>query len=188
VIDVDLDAASMARVRLAFSPASEALQLLSVVAAGRHHPVLGDPGPVARAALGHRDVALVAAVTQPGGTGYTPDLLTPKPSIGTDRAVLGAQLEAIAATTLERIELELTVGRFPDGRLPRPVRAALDAGTFAARAAAGLAAFWRAAVAEGWPVIRSSLEADLARKAETMTRHGIGHLLRGLHPAPELRR
>ena len=161
---------------------SEALQLLALAAAGRRHPVLGDPGALARDALGHPDVALVAAVTQPDGTGYTPDLLTPKPLTGPDRSILDTQLDAIASATLERTVVELATWRFPAGRMPRQVRSALDAGTFATRAAAGLATFWRAAFADGWAVIRSSLEADLARRADTMAHKGIGQLLSALHP------
>lgn len=176
-----MDTATMAAVRLAVSPISETLHLLTLAAAKRRHPVLGDPGPLARAALGHRDAALVAAVIQPDGTGYTPDLLTPKPLRGSERSILDDQLDAVAATPPERAVAQVIGGRFPAGRMPREVSAALDAGTFAARAAAGLAAFWRAALADGWPTIRLSLEADLARRAETMSRDGIGRLLSALH-------
>ena len=136
---------------------------------------------MARAALDHPDVALVATVTQPNPSGYTPDLLTPKPVPGNDRSVLDAQLETMAATSPERAALELTVGSYPDGRMPRNIRSAMEAGSFAKRAAAGLAMFWRAALADGWPAIRSSLESDLAYRADAMTRNGIGHMLSGLH-------
>jgi DNA-binding transcriptional ArsR family regulator len=182
MIDVHMDAATMARVRLAISPASEALQLLALASSSRRHPVLGKASTPARDALGHRDVALVAAVLQPDGTGYTPDLLTPKPPSGSLRSILDEQLDAIAATGLERTVDEIANARFPTGRMPRQVRAALDSGTFATRAAAGLAAFWRAAFADGWPALRATLEADLAQRAEAMARNGIGQVLGHLHP------
>jgi len=58
----------------------------------------------------------------------------------------------------------------------------MDAGTFATRAAAGLATFWHNAFADTWTTIRTALEQDLARRADTMTRKGVGYLLGGLHP------
>jgi hypothetical protein len=51
VIQVELDAATVARVRVAASPLFEAVSWLAAVATGTRHPVFGDPGAAARFAL-----------------------------------------------------------------------------------------------------------------------------------------
>jgi DNA-binding transcriptional ArsR family regulator len=174
VIQANLDAATLARVRLAMSPAAEATAWLALTAGRGQHPVFGDPGAAARAALADRDAELVAAVLPPPGTrAYTPDLLTPKPLAG-----LAEQLDRIAATPAETVADQLaSTGR----ALPPPVRAAVDDGTFARRAARGLHRFWCAAIADGWTSLRATMDADLADRARTMATWGVGALLESLH-------
>jgi DNA-binding transcriptional ArsR family regulator len=176
VIRADLDADTLAKVRLGPSPAAEATAWLALTAGGGRHPVFGDPGAAARAALADRDAALVAAVLPlPGTRAYTPDLLTPKPL--TD---LSDQLDRIAATPADTVARQLaSTGR----ALPAAVRAAVDDGTFAPRAARGLQRFWRSAIADGWPSPRAAMDADLADRARTMATRGVGALLGSLHDA-----
>ncbi|MEU8300905.1 winged helix-turn-helix domain-containing protein [Micromonospora sp. NPDC048909] len=177
-----LDGPSLARLRLAVSPAAEVTSWLQAALSRFGHPVHGDPGPAARAALRHPDVALVAElVTPPGRTGYTPDLLTPKPPLGSPDAVFDEQLAATAATPSGEVAVQVAA-RFPDGGLPTSVRAALDEGVLARRVADGLRYFWQAALAEQWPVLRATLEAELARQATTMATTGVGSVLNNLHP------
>lgn len=174
MIRVALDASTLARVRLASSPAAEAMAWLRLTAGHGTHPVFGDPGAAARSALSDPDAALVAAVLPaPGARGYTPDLLTPKPSAG-----FAGQLDRIAATPPETVAAQLAMtGR----RFPRAVRAAVDAGDFATRAARGLDRFWQVAVADGWASLRATMDADLATRATTMATAGVGALLNSLH-------
>jgi DNA-binding transcriptional ArsR family regulator len=173
VIVVHLDARSLARVRLAVSPASEAIAWLRLTATGRSHAVLGDPGPAARFALRDPDVALLAGVLAIRDD-YMPDLLTPKPAPG---AALAAQLETIAQTGPAVVNEQLA--HFPG--IAANVRDAITLGTFANRAAGGLAKFWRHAIADSWPQLHDRMQADLAIRAKTMLTHGIGGLLGSLH-------
>lgn len=173
-----LDAPSLARLRLAVSPASEAAAWLQLTATGRTHSVFGDPGPAARFALRDPDVALLASVLATRHD-YMPDLLTPKPSVGSASHIWAAQLDAIGQTAAEVVLEQLTY-------LPgvgREVREAAHRGTFAERAASGLTIFWRHAIADAWPELHSRMQADLAVRAKTMTTHGAGAMLGSLHPA-----
>lgn len=174
MIRVRLDASTLARVRLASSPAAEALAWLRLTAGRGAHPVFGDPGAAARSALSDPDAALVAAVLPaPGRREYSPDLLTPKPAGG-----FAEQLDRVAATPPETVAAQLAMtGR----RFPPHVHAAVDAGTFATRAARGLDRFWQAAVADGWASLRATMDADLANRARTMATAGVGALLNSLH-------
>jgi DNA-binding transcriptional ArsR family regulator len=182
VIDVRLDASSLAQVRLSFSPAFEAIAWLRLAANGHRHAVHGDPGPAARLALRDRDVALVAQTLRSGGNGgYTLDLLTPKPWMGPAASTLDRQLGVMAETAPDAVAYQLCAGRFPLGRMPVEVRAAMEDGTFARRAADGLLRFWRVVFAELWPGVRSALETDLAAKATVIGTSGIGRMLGTLH-------
>ena len=173
------DAAGLARVRLGVSPAAEVSAWLGLTARGGRHPVFGDPGAAARAALTEPDAALVAAVLPaPGRPAYTPDLLTPKPGAAGD--VLGEQLDRIAATPAETVAEQ--VG-YTGLRVPPSVREAVERGTFATSAATGLRRFWTAAVADGWSRLRALMDADLAERARTMATRGVGAMFDSLHPA-----
>lgn len=182
VISVHLTGHSLGRVRLATSPASEAVTWLRLAANGGRHPIYGDPGPAARLALRHRDVALLTQVLAPGSTGgYTLDLLTPKPSIGPTTGDFDRQLQVMAQTPTEAVVRQLCAGRFPRGGMPVEVRAAMEDDTFAQRMTDGLLHFWRVAFGELWAGIRTTLDADLAAKATAIGTGGIGRMLGALH-------
>ncbi|MGS2616448.1 DUF5937 family protein [Micromonospora sp. LZ34] len=177
-----LDGPSLARLRLAVSPASEVTSWLRAALSRFGHPVHGDPGPTARAALRHPDVALAASLVTPAGRGgYTPDLLTPKPPLGPLDTAFDQQLAATAATPADEVVVQVAA-RFPDGGMPVEVRAAAEDGTLARRVAAGLWEFWRAALADQWPALRTALEAELGRRATAMATAGVGSVLNTLHP------
>ncbi|MFC4145544.1 DUF5937 family protein [Micromonospora mangrovi] len=178
---VELDAATLAGVRLGASPAFEAVEWLWYAATGRPHPSAGPTGPRARSALRHPDVALLAAVLPNDTCAVIPDLLTPEYEPGPPKQALRRQLEALAATAPEVVEAQLgEVFQFTAA--PPPVRDAVQAGTFGARAANGMWQFWRAALADEWSALESVLEADIARRSELMGRQGVAGLLSSLHP------
>lgn len=182
VISVYLTGRTLGQVRLATSPASEAVSWLRLAANGRRHPIFGDPGPAARLALRHRDVALLTQVLAPGSAGgYTLDLLTPKPSIGPTAGDFDRQLQMTAQTPTEAVVRQLCAKRFPHGGMPVEVRAAMEDGTFAQRMTDGLLHFWRMAFGELWAGIRTTLDMDLAAKATAMGAGGISRMLGALH-------
>ncbi|MEV0002239.1 hypothetical protein AB0H28_08135 [Micromonospora sp. NPDC050980] len=174
-----LDGLSLSRLRLAASPVAEATHWMRVTLTRSGHPVHGDPGPVARAALRHPDVALAAHLLTPAGRpGYMPDLLTPKPPPGPPETVLERQLAAVAATPAELVATQVAA-RYGGRPAPPMVRAALAEGTLAARVAVGLRRFWQEALADRWPQVRTLLEAELAGRAARMATGGVGSLLDG---------
>ena len=179
MIVVELDAASMGKVRLAPSPIAEAVSWLRLAASSRRDPRLGDPGTPARWALRHPDVGLVASLLPSGSSGYMPDFLTPKPPADGDPLV--GQLETVTRTTdgSAREQLALRFGTHP---VPTPVRDHLEAGDLGPHVANGLYVFWAAALAERWPTLRRSLEADMAARTRDLGRVGVTGMISGLHP------
>jgi DNA-binding transcriptional ArsR family regulator len=178
VIVVDVDGASLARLRMRPSPAHELVWWLRLVAHRRRHPTFGDPGASARSALFDADVALVAAALP--ASGYVPDLLTPKPAPGSSQ-VLEDQLETVALTAADVVVEQLRAHR-PRVPLPQPLRAAAESGSFARRAAHGMRKFWRLALDDGWAQLRTTLERDIDARGRAVTRAGIGAVLGSLHP------
>jgi DNA-binding transcriptional ArsR family regulator len=182
VIVLGLDAATLGRVRLAPSPTFEVLAWLKLVAAGRRHPVFGDPGPSARFAMRAPDVALLGEVVSAPHAGYTPDFLTPTSPPERHANVMSTQLEAIRVTPEERIVDE--IGRRFGGRAaPDSVRNAVEAGSFARRAADGLRTFWKHTIADRWDTIASALAVDVFDRSATMSAAGVGTVLQSLDPA-----
>jgi DNA-binding transcriptional ArsR family regulator len=180
VIVVDVDSASLARLRLTPSPAQELVSWLRLTAQGRRHPLYGDPGAAARSALFDRDVALVAHVLTTDG--YVPDLLTPKPPEVSTRT-LDDQLAVAAETPVEEAVFQCNAHRSSATRISPQVRSAAESGEFARRAARGMRVFWTAAVADGWTALRASLEADIDRRSRELARTGCGQLINSLHPS-----
>lgn len=181
VIVVDVDRASLARVRLAPSAAQELMSWLRLTVAGGRHPVYGAPGPSARRSLGHRDVALVVSLLPRTAAGYVPDLLTPQPPPTTPARALTDQLDLVAASDDEQVSRQ--VGFCVDfGRaLSADTLGAVASGSFARRAANGLRTFWKDTLADGWGALRDVLDADIAARSEVLGRHGVGDVLGSLH-------
>ncbi|SDJ31223.1 Helix-turn-helix domain-containing protein [Actinokineospora alba] len=176
MIVAHFDIETLSGVRLSASPATEAMTWLRLAAHGGSHPVFGDPGAAARFALRDPDVAMVACVLGDPSKGL-PDLLTPKPDrVPTDR-ILDAQLERMAATSAA-----VAAGQVPAGARDPRVRAAVDAGEFAARAANGMAKFWACALRDEWTGLRERLDADLDHRARVMAREGVAGVIESLHP------
>ncbi|MFI7117959.1 ArsR family transcriptional regulator [Amycolatopsis sp. NPDC049868] len=179
MLTLRMNTSGMGRVKLALSPASEVLVWLWLLTTGRRHPTFGFPGPVARSALGHPDVALVAGALSPV---YAPDMLTPAATPGRSAAVLDHQLSLVSGTAMETVAEQIGHVAVCGGTLSSEVRGSIDAGTFGARAASGLWVFWRQVLADDWRGLETTMEADLARRRHTMADLGLGELLGSLHP------
>ncbi|GAA4435946.1 ArsR/SmtB family transcription factor [Actinokineospora soli] len=183
MLTLRVDAATVARTRLSPSPAAECVAWLRLTAASGRHPVFGDPGPRARASLAHPDVALLADLLPRGGDTYAPDLLTPQP--GPDaRVLVDEQIARIEATAQD--DLETQVLTHTRTHWSRPLRAATrrtaESGRMQRRLANGLARFWRDALADGWPELRSITDQDIAQRATAIASAGVGRALGALHP------
>ncbi|WP_103352274.1 helix-turn-helix transcriptional regulator [Amycolatopsis sp. CA-128772] len=185
MLTLRVDADTLARMRFAASPASESMVWLRLTAASGRHPVFGDPGPLARAALAHPDVALLADLLPRNGDTYRPDLLTPQPGADPQRRdLLDEQIARIEAVSQE--DLEEQVFTYTRTHWSRPLRASTrriaESGRMQRRLANGLARFWRDALSDGWPELRSIIDRDIARRATAIAAHGIGRALGALHP------
>ncbi|MBC2933760.1 winged helix-turn-helix domain-containing protein [Nocardioides sp. zg-1228] len=178
MIVAELDAATASRVRLAPSPAAEAMAWLRLAVAGRRDTLVGRPrlaGPLSRDV----DVQLLVALVAGGTSGYLPDFLTPKP--GTADA-LDAQLAQVAATPDDEARHQVLTETFADGPAPAAVVRAIESGTMAVRAARGLESLWRHAVGEVWGAFGHLVEADIARLSAVQGRSGVTAMLETLHP------
>lgn len=181
-----VDAETVARTRFSPSLAAESLAWLKLAADAARHPVFGDPGPLARAALAHPDVALLLDLLPRPGEVYTPDLLTPQPGTATrHRDLLDEQIARIEATTQDDVETQVLAHTRVHWSRPLPVaaRRSVEAGTMPRRLANGLARFWREALAEDWAGLQAVLDREITDRATTIARRGVGGVLETLHPA-----
>jgi DNA-binding transcriptional ArsR family regulator len=179
VIEVQLDAASVARIRVCASPAFEVVEWLGLAALGTRHPVLGDPGPSARFALRDRDVATTAAiVASTARRRYVPDYLVPKPMLLADHRLFGDQLEKIRATSSAQVHVDIG-----DSPWPRavPGLTAVPEEALPAVTASGLSKFWKGVLADGWSHLQQALAAQVRLRGELLGRHGVGALVNSVH-------
>ncbi len=180
VIAIDFDAAALSRIRLAMSPAFEAVAWLSLAATGSVHPVLGDLRTDTRYAMRYPDVRLVAELVS-GYPVYIPDFLTPKPIIGRPGAILDDQLAAVAETPPDIMRDNFDYATTAGLPVPPEVMRAVEDGTLPRRAANGIAQFWRMALASRWPQLRDVLERDLSSRSQLIADGGMARVLRTLH-------
>ncbi len=186
MISVALDTNTLARTRFAVSPAMEAMAWLRLTATGRRHAVFGDPGPAARGALRHPDVALIADLLPPGGGAYLPDFLTPQPRAGsTGRAGLHDQIAEIESTPVDEVQAQAVfITERHSGRpVPLRVRRLTESGRLRQRIAYGVARFWREALDDGWAPLQAVLDNEIARQARLIAMHGMGLALGHIHSA-----
>jgi DNA-binding transcriptional ArsR family regulator len=180
VIAIDFDAAALSRIRLAMSPAFEAISWLSATTVGWVHPVVGELGADVRYAMRYPDVRLLAALVS-SYPHYMPDFLTPKPTVGRPAEILRDQIDAVAETPPEIVLENLEYATKTGFRISSHVQRAVDDGTLTRRAANGMSRLWRTALAPRWPELRSVLERDLSERARTLADGGIARVLRTLH-------
>jgi DNA-binding transcriptional ArsR family regulator len=185
VFKLRVDTETVARTRFSPSLAAESLAWLKLAADAARHPVFGDPGPLARAALSHPDVALLLDLLPRAGEVYTPDLLTPQPGTATrHRDLLDEQIARIEATTQAEVEAQVLAHTQVHWTRPVPLtaRRSVEAGTMPRRLANGLARFWRDALAEDWAGLQAVLDRDITHRAQAIARYGVGGVLDSLHP------
>lgn len=179
MIGVELDAASVARIRFASSPVYESAAWLAWTAAKVRHPLWGDPGPAARFAMRDPTVARTASLLRGMvRSGYVPDFLTPKPEAGdlTADGLMMTQLERVRACPEAAIHDQLAQLTLP------PAARREDPERLAAVAAAGLTCFWRTVMHEIWPRLAPLLRQDQHQRMATAWSAGMGSVLSCLHP------
>lgn len=184
MITLELDAASVARVRVAGSPVFEVASWLALTANGCRHPRFGAPGPAAQVALRDRDVAPIAAMITSGPGCYLPAFLTPKPRRNQPRVLLDEQLEVIRQTPAEVATAQLATQWWSTVGGSAPPVDATDIPELAAR---GLARFWELALADDWPDVLHAVGNDVHRCGQLLAVGGVRRLFNSLRPAARWR-
>jgi DNA-binding transcriptional ArsR family regulator len=182
VIDVQMAAEDLTRLRFGYSPLAEALASLNMLHSGRAHPPHRRWAEDTRHRLRALDTTLLRAIAPPGHAVLTPpvDLSTP--------ASAQHQLRLVADWPPHQLRAELETvwcGR-PMATVAREVIGDGPAG--ARRVAAALTAYWDTALAPHWDRMRAVLEADIACRARHAALSGISAMMNDLHPQLQLDR
>ncbi|MFJ5546968.1 DUF5937 family protein [Streptomyces sp. NPDC093225] len=125
--------------------------------------------------------------------GYLVDFLNPSPA--TPFPTLGAELDAVRASTPEQVRRDLdtlarSTGRDTgtqrttgtgSGTSPRLRLLAEDPAAALEKVAAEVETYWELALAPYWARIRKLLEADVFHRARQVAEHGSAHVLNELH-------
>lgn len=176
VIRIELDDATLARTRIAISPLWETVNSLHLLA---RHPA-AVPWPYADWARRARQLPATAAAIQATGPlhGPYPDFFTPRPP--TADPAIEDELAVVRATPPEVISAQLA-RHYPEGTPPALAPFERDPAGALQRYADTLLAYWSAAIAPYWPVMRAALDEEVLHRARTLAADGPDALLAGLH-------
>ncbi|MEU6371921.1 ArsR family transcriptional regulator [Streptomyces sp. NPDC046909] len=178
MIEFRFEVDDLATTSFAYSPLQEAvfsLRCLHDPARYPHHrPWLRRMRP----SLDALDHELLTALT--ASWGWVPDFLTPRPERA--RPAFADELERVRRTPLYVMAADFRAAYRTEEALPPVVaRGLADPGTFLARVADALDAYWHACLAgDWWPRVQSILEADLAHHGRVLAEQGAGALFSGL--------
>ncbi|MFI1399974.1 DUF5937 family protein [Streptomyces sp. NPDC020681] len=174
--EFDFTPADLARLRFAFSPASEAAASVRLLQDPARHALHLPWIRAVRPRLAGLDLRLLFALAPLGP--YIVDFLTPPPT--TPLPDLTAELELVAAADPDTAALE--VARVPGADSPAVREFLADPPAGVARAAAELHLYWETALAPFWPQIRGLFESEVLRRSRQLTRDGAGAMFNDLHP------
>lgn len=169
----ELTPSDLARVRFAFSPASEAVASLRVLQEPSRYAVHLPWLRAVRPRLADLDLGLLLALVPLGP--YYADFLTPPPS--GPLPDLETELRQIASASPDEVVAE--VAKLPNAAALQGI--ARDPAAWARRAADDLGAYWEAAMAPYWPQIRGLLEAEVLRRSRQLARDGAASMFNDLH-------
>jgi DNA-binding transcriptional ArsR family regulator len=176
VIELQLAADDLTRLRFAYSPLAEAVGSLNVLHSGHVKPWHRRWADDARQRLRGLDTTLLQAIAPPGTIIPTPPLdLAAAPSVP-------HQLQLIASWPPGQLRAELE-GVWRGRPMATAAREVITDGPAGARrVAAALAAYWNLAIAPHWDKMRAALEADIAYRARHAALGGITAMINDLHP------
>lgn len=181
VVRIELDTATVARTRVAASPAFEVASWLALAATGGRHRDLGDVGSAARFALRDSDVAAAATVLAAIWTQNSlPDFLLPRPVRSPAAGQFDQLLALIAETTAESVASEISPERL--GALPLR-RDRRDLAAVPGVIVAGLAKFRRLALDEVWSDLGRALRERVEWCGSRLSSGGLAELLAEVHPS-----
>ncbi|MGC0420144.1 hypothetical protein [Embleya sp. AB8] len=187
MLRMSMDAAALGRTRFAISPLHTAVDLLRLLCTGARGGTASRRAMVAEVVRDRRLTLLAALFGEP--CDYVPDFVKPEPP--TYESPIQDELHAVATVDAARLRTEIGImvrGNPTENLMGRPVPGELldllECGEHAVseRMAAELHRLWQVTVGPQWTTLRARMEADLAHRAETITREGITAGLAGLHP------
>jgi DNA-binding transcriptional ArsR family regulator len=157
----------LGRVRFAISPLFEIAASLDVLRDPARHAMHAPWVATARERLAGLDLALLEAVVP--AEGYRPDFVHPPPE--RPRAGFASELARVRATPPEQVARDLAWAY--EGAPPPAARVLLDDPPRGmAQLTELMTAYWRRVIEPHWPVIRATLEADIAYRARRLTEGG----------------
>lgn len=179
MLEFDVIADDLARLRFACSPLHEAIASLHAVFDPAAHPM---HLPWLREALpraARLDLAPLRALV-PGHDGYVPDFLVPPPD--SPLTGLGEELERMRATPPGQVRTELTIA-CPGGPPPQLRELYRDPARGLDTLAALVERYFNLTLAPNWGRVAAVLEADLAIRARQLAEGGAAALFADLRPA-----
>lgn len=180
MLQVDMDARSVGRIRFALSPAHEVIGLLATAVSSRAAPASNQVA--LRQSLHRGDVRLLAELLRRQLAAHRmPDHLLPIPGTGAVPVVLRDQLDSVAATSREVMIEQLNLCGAAGSARDSVLRRALEMPSAAAALAQAMAHLWRVVLADTWPTLHHCLAADLAYRSDRASREGIGSAVASLH-------
>ncbi|MFD1930985.1 DUF5937 family protein [Nonomuraea mangrovi] len=174
--EFDFTSADLARLRFAFSPASEAVASLRLLQDPGRHTLHWPWIRAVRPLLAGLDLGLLFALAPLGP--YFVDFLTPPPT--RPLPDIAAELGLIAAADRDKAVAE--AARVPAAGTPIVREFLADPAAGLARAAAELRLYWDVAMDRYWPQIRGLFEAEVLRRSRQLARDGAGAMFNDLHP------
>ncbi|WP_327002318.1 winged helix-turn-helix domain-containing protein [Dactylosporangium sp. NBC_01737] len=184
MIRIQLGESTLDRTRIAMSPLNELVAGVELVHRHRQRPA---PWPYTDWVERAREVLRRVPQTTPlqvyaqlYGAEHarrTPDLFTPVPLEA--RPVLAEQIELIRRTGRAVVQEQFTT-HYPEGLPDFLVPYLHDGDRAFGRLADALTAFWEAAIAPYWPVMRAALDEEVLLRARTLAAHGPEAVLTGV--------
>lgn len=172
-----MSAADLERTRFAYSPLVEAAESLCLLSAGRspslHRPWFDET----RRRLGQVDMELLCAVVP--ARPILPDVLF----VGAVDAstTIDSQLQLVADYPGEQLRADLEAV-WEGEEVPAPARNLIADGSGGCRRLAdALFQYWSVAIEPHWRQVRAVLDADVAYRANRLTRGGLGTMFADLH-------
>ena len=173
MIELEVTAADLARVRFTSDAVWETTASLTVITHHQHFPLHRHLRPL-MPTNPEFDLDLLFELTSTDH--WVPDLLGPTPLARPPHPL--DQFERVAATDAEVLEADLRTLRV---RLPGSRVAAMTGPELAERAAVALAAYWSGVLEPLWERVEAIIGADIAHRSVALAADGLDQALRGLH-------